>query len=261
MASLSIKLTLHLYSTYNLHKSIDISAFVITVIILNVYKPVDFKTIYLGRDKSPLVIIDGFSNAVELIISAGLQANYKPAGAAYPGLRAAANPNYLKLHDALMFQIFQETFNLSKHIAVENAAYSLVTTPRTELKDYQCIPHIDDTNSNLLAIMHFLRGPETGGTAFYRHKRTGFETITAERYDSYKRALAEDEAAYGPPVKDYIHGDTNRFEMIENIEARPDRLVIYRGHALHSGYITPMTHLSSDPAKGRLTVNMFLKGH
>ncbi len=218
-------------------------------------------TLYIGEEKEPVVIIDKFSNNIDMIIEAGLKAEYQKSESAYPGLRAPANPNYLKLRDAMMFKIFSTIFGLSKHIKCENAAYSLVTTPRNALTPQQCLPHIDDVAPNVLAIMHYLRGPETGGTAFYRHRRTGFETLTIDRYEKYQEAMREDDEDFGPPAQNYIGGHTERYEMIEKIDAKPDRLILYRGYLLHSGWISQTLPLSTDPADGRLTVNMFLKGY
>jgi len=228
---------------------------------LNINHIAGAATLFLGLEKAPVVIIDNFSNALNLIINDALKADYQMAEAAYPGLRAPANPNYLKLRDKMMFQIFSEIFGLSKHVACENASYSLVTAAPETLSAGQRIPHFDDTDPNILAIMHYLKGSENSGTGFYRHRRTGFETITAERYKPYQDALAEDEDAYGPPPQAYICGDTKRYEMIGMIDAKPDRLIIYRGNMLHSGQITQDVTLSPDPAQGRLTVNMFLKGY
>ena len=52
-------------------------------------------------------------------------------------------------------------------------------------------------------------------------------------------------------------GDTRYFERIHAVEAARDRLIIYRGNALHSGDITSRTVLSEDPRRGRLTINGF----
>ena len=48
--------------------------------------------------------------------------------------------------------------------------------------------------------------------------------------------------------------------MIDEVEARPDRLVLYRGRQLDSGVIPDIAALSPDPRRGRLTINMFLIG-
>jgi len=40
-----------------------------------------------------------------------------------------------------------------------------------------------------------------------------------------------------------------------------DRLAIYQGCLLHSGIIPPDMDFSDDPRRGRLTANIFIKGH
>ena len=77
---------------------------------------------------------------------------------------------------------------------------------------------------------------------------------------AYAAALAEDERDFGPPPPGYPLGDSAAFEQIGAVEARPDRLALYRGRQLHSGIIPDPAALSDDPATGRLTVNMFLFG-
>ena len=140
------------------------------------------------------------------------------------------------------------------------AAYSLVTRGAADLSPPQRIPHHDHTAPNVLAAMHYLLGPESGGTAFYRHRRTGFETITPERKARYEAALREDEREFGPMPQGYYYGDSDRYELIGEVEARPDRFAIYRGRLLHSGIIPAPEKLSSDPGSGRLTINLFLGG-
>lgn len=219
------------------------------------------KVLTFGYENEPIVVIDEFSGAVELLIKAGLEAEYTEASAYYPGLRAPANPNYLRVRDKMMLEIFNSVFGLRRNIICENASYSLVTTPRSDLTSRQRIPHVDDIIPNVLAIMHYLGPPETGGTAFYRHRRTGYETLTKDRYAAYQTALKLDDEEFGQPAKGYICGDTDRYEMIGKVDAKPDRLILYRGQILHSGWIPHTLPLSSDPAKGRLTINMFLKGN
>jgi hypothetical protein len=59
----------------------------------------------------------------------------------------------------------------------------------------------------------------------------------------------------------YIRGSDALFEQIDAIEAVPDRLLIYQGSLLHSGIIPKGMTLSADPRKGRLTANVFVRGH
>lgn len=214
----------------------------------------------MGREKEPLVIIDGFSGIARELLQAGYAATYQDAGASYPGIRSWADPSYLDRRRDLMMQIMQRVFGFTKGVRLDVSTFSLVTLSEEELHPLQRIPHYDHSSGEIIAIMHYLLGPESGGTAFYRHRRTGFETITPAREDAYNAALAADERQFGMPPARFCYGDTDWFELIDEVDAAPDRLVLYRGRQLHSGVIPDASLLSSDPRKGRLTINMFLNG-
>ena len=64
-----------------------------------------------------------------------------------------------------------------------------------------------------------------------------------------------------PADSGYITGSNELFEQIGAVEAVPDRLIIYQGSLLHSGIIPPAMKLSDDPREGRLTANIFVRGH
>lgn len=214
----------------------------------------------MGREKEPLVIIDGFSGITGELLQAGYNATYQDAGASYPGIRSWADPSYLDRRRDLMMQIMQRVFGFTKGVRLDVSTFSLVTLSEEELQPLQRIPHYDHSSGEIIAIMHYLLGPESGGTAFYRHRRTGFETITPAREDAYNAALAADERQFGMPPARFCYGNTDWFELIDEVDAAPDRLVLYRGRQLHSGVIPDASLLSSDPRKGRLTINMFLNG-
>lgn len=213
----------------------------------------------IGAEGEPLVIIDHFTGQPERLRAMGEAAQYYPAGVDYPGRRAPADPSYLDLRRDLMMRVMGEVFGLSRSIQCEVAAFSVVSLAPQDLSPRQRIPHHDHSDAGRVAIMHYLDGPESGGTAFYRHRRTGFEAITPEREAAYAAALKEDEREYGPPPAGYP-GDSERFEKIAEVEARVDRMALYRGRQLHSGIIPDAGALSDDPKAGRLTVNMFLYG-
>ena len=118
------------------------------------------------------------------------------------------------------------------------------------------MPHFDATSAGQIAVLHYLCDASHGGTAFYRHRSTGFETITPERLQPYIATLSA-ELERTPPPQAYVTGDTPLFEQIGAVEARFDRAVIYPSRLLHSGDIRPSS-LSLDPRRGRLTANSFL---
>ncbi|BDI60622.1 DUF6445 family protein [Qipengyuania nanhaisediminis] len=213
----------------------------------------------IGKEGEPIVIIDNFTGQVERLRAMGEAARYYPAGVDYPGIRAPADPSYLDIRRDLMMQVMGEVFGLRRSIQCEIAAFSVVTSAPDNLSPRQRIPHHDHSDPGRVAIMHYLDGPESGGTAFYRHVRTGFEAITPDRESVYAAALEDDEREFGPPPQGYPRA-SERFEQIACIEAQPDRLALYRGRQLHSGVIPDPAALSDDPGQGRLTVNMFLYG-
>ena len=212
-----------------------------------------------GREREPVVQIDGFSGDVGALLDAGRAATYGPAGAYYPGLRAPVNPAYLDRRRDILAEVMRRVFGFREGMRVEAASYSLVTLAPDALTPLQAVPHFDDTGPGVIAVMHYLLGPESGGTAFYRHRRTGFETITPARTARYNAAFTQDERAFGALPRGYYYGDGERYEMIGEVAAAPDRLIMYRGRLLHSGIIPRPEALSPDPAEGRLTINMFLQ--
>ena len=214
----------------------------------------------IGNEGEPLVIVDNFTGQPERLRAMGEGAHYYPAGVDYPGIRAPADPSYLDLRRDLMMQVMGEVFGLRRSIQCEVAAFSVVTLAPEKLSTRQRIPHHDHSDAGRVAIMHYLDGPESGGTAFYRHKRTGFETIRPEREAAYAAALEEDAEEFGEPLVAYPSAATPGFEQIGMVEAKVDRLALYRGRQLHSGIIPDAAALSDDPKAGRLTVNMFLYG-
>lgn len=218
----------------------------------------DYKTVLIGQEKEPIVIIDNFSGQVDQLRATAQQAQYSPAGAGYPGVRAPANPGYLSQQGQLLAEAMFKVFGFSRGATCESCMYSIVTTAPHTLVPAQRIPHYDSTDPNLLAAMHYLSGAEMGGTAFYRHRRTGFEAISTDRINAYRKGLHKDDQEYGEPDPGYIYGDTQRYEMIADIPAKTDRLILYRGRTLHSGSIANPQKLTTSPAKGRLTINTFL---
>ncbi|MGB3796945.1 MAG: DUF6445 family protein [Alteraurantiacibacter sp.] len=137
---------------------------------------------------------------------------------------------------------------------------SIRSIGREQLAPMQTIPHCDHSGANIVAGMFYMQGNDSGGTAFYCHRRTGFETISKGREATYRAAVKEEMQNTSIATRDYHYGDTDAYEMLEDIEARQDPLILYRGNLLYSGVIPHGTKLSTDPAAGRPTMNMFFCG-
>jgi len=219
----------------------------------------DYSVERFGHEQEPVVIIDDFYSDFEALREDATSLNYNKLGPFYPGIRAQANPAYLAERMGLLTEVLKAVFSVQKGAKLTECAYSLVTTPREALTPIQRLPHYDGTDTGRLAVLHYLSGPEAGGTSFYRHNATGFETVTEDRFDVYKAELTKETKRSGLPPQNYVEEGGPHFTLTGRIQAKPNRLIIYRGVALHSGYIPPAFNLSHDPAAGRLTINTFLE--
>lgn len=217
-----------------------------------------FKVERFGQEQEPVVIIDDFYSDVDALRKDAASKTYQKLGPFYPGIRAQANPSYLGERMAILTEILKNIFGVQKGAKLTECAYSLVTTPRAELTPIQRLPHYDGTDAGRIAVLHYLSGPETGGTSFYRHNATGFETVTDDRFDHYKTALTYEAGRSGLPPQDYVDEGAPNFTLIGRIEAKPNRLIIYRGVTLHSGHIPSVFDPIDNAEYGRLTINTFL---
>lgn len=219
------------------------------------------KAYEVGREREPVVVIDHVLAAPEDLVEAAAQANFgavKAGGNFYPGLRTPAPKTYVRRLHAALRPVIAAAFGLPVEGVVKmSSALSLATLRPEELVLAQRLPHFDTADGGQIAVLHYLCGPEHGGTGFYRHRATGFETVTPERLGPYIAAL-EAEVATRPPARDYAAGDTELFEQTGKVEARFDRLAIYRSRLLHAGDMGSSPAFSPDPRRGRLTANTFL---
>lgn len=140
------------------------------------------------------------------------------------------------------------------------ASFSIVSLQPAELRPVQRAPHFDSTDQKYFALLHFLRVPEGTGTAFYRQRQTGIERVTDKNVDAFVARARAAEFTLRANAG-YIVDSNESYEQIGAIEAVPDRLLIYQGSLLHSGIIPKGMTLSNDPRQGRLTANLFVRGH
>jgi hypothetical protein len=209
----------------------------------------------IGQSQEPVVIIEDFHPDFEKLRALAKACHFEKLAEFYPGIQAAADPGHLQPVAELLTRIFKEAFGIHKGVSLVQCAYSLVTTPEEELSPIQRLPHIDTTDPGRIALLHYLSGPESGGTAFYRHRKTQFEVLSDENYLNYKTSLQNE----GIPKDGYMRGSDDRFEMIENIAAKQNRAILYRSAILHSGHIPVDANFSKNPESGRLTLNSFFQ--
>ncbi|GGB40959.1 hypothetical protein GCM10011380_33040 [Sphingomonas metalli] len=212
----------------------------------------------IGTERQPLVTIDTFSADPEPLRAAAIATPFHPADHHYPGIRGPLPDGYMPGALPVIARALGRAFRTIRRIAVIDASFSIVTTPAAALSVQQRLPHVDGYGEDRVALIHYLSPDDTSGTAFFRHRATGFESIGTERAETYQSRLQAELDSPSFRGSGYINGDTDLFDCIDRIDARYNRALLYRSTSLHSGAIAADAILSADPARGRLTVTAFL---
>lgn len=220
-----------------------------------------------GEGQSPVVVIDDFSRDAEAIAALAealgpfpaIDVNY------YPGVRRLITradtdaDAYVERTCRDAAQFIAGAFDIDRFDLIE-ASFSIVTLQPHDLRPVQRAPHFDSTDQKYFALLHYLRVPPGSGTAFYRQRSTGIERVTEQNITTFVRTAEAIEPLL-PKDSGYIQGSNEFYEQIGAVEAFPDRMLIYQGSLLHSGIIPPGMKFSDDPREGRLTANIFVRGH
>lgn len=212
----------------------------------------------VGAERQPVAIVNGFHPDPYALRAAAAAAVFAPARHHYPGVRAELPADYFAQVRPTLLRVLAGVFGQAGAPGLIDASFSIVTTPPEALSVAQRLPHVDATEAGRIALVHYLSIGDEGGTAFYRHGATGFETLDAVRAPTYRAVLGAELMGCDLPAG-YIAGDTPLFARTAAIQARFNRAVIYRSAMLHSGAIPAGAALSADPATGRLTVTAFLQ--
>jgi hypothetical protein len=220
-----------------------------------------------GESQSPVVMIDDFSGDSAAITAVAEALAPFPAldGNYYPGLRRvitradAEADTYVERTCREAAQFIAGAFDIDRFDLIE-ASFSVVTLQPHELGPVQRAPHFDSTDQKYFALLHYLRVPSGSGTAFYRQRSTGIERVTEQNIAIFVRTAEAIEPLL-PKNSGYITGSNEFYEQIGAVEAVPDRMIIYQGSLLHSGIIPAGMNFSADPRQGRLTANIFVRGH
>lgn len=213
--------------------------------------------VHHGAERQPVVVIDDFGDAERFRDDASFL-SFAPIGPHYPGLRAVVAPVLLRDLLVRLEPVAREAFGLGGLVTVDSF-YSVVTTPPAALTPIQRLPHFDEVSPTRLALLHFLSPDESSGTAFYRHRSTGYESVDGDRLAPYRSALDADLRRHGIPDARYIAGDTPVFEQVALHQGRFNRAILYRSNTLHCASLPDTLSLDPDPLIGRLTVNTFLE--
>ena len=149
-------------------------------------------------------------------------------------------------------------------------AFAIPTAAGRDLTPLQQIPHPDGF-CDYAGVLYLSKPADcTGGTSFWRHQRSGLEYSPV---DGDPRSAAQvDRYGVASPAKllsrmihetltevigGYITRSNENWELIEVVEMRTNRLVIYDANLFHSIH-APRTDWVPDPDRPRLTQNLYL---
>lgn len=209
----------------------------------------EVELVRIGRRGIKVCVIDNVLHDADDVAALGLAQSYaKDPGNLYPGLRAAMPESFSSPFRGWLTPILQRNGVLESNRAIVRAAsfFSVVATASTDLLPIQCIPHYDSTDQDLFAAVIYLCGPEFDGTAFYRHRRTGYEEITEQNASNYQLALNNDMRLYGAPQQGYINADSLLFETVFSNELKFNRALVYPARVLHAAKIEPQFNPPKD---------------
>jgi hypothetical protein len=225
---------------------------------LNPHPDIRISKLSIGAEGAPLLIVDNLVSDPDRLVRKAARSRFVGQTSMFPGIRAPAPLSYQHFLETVLNPLLAECFGLQPgRFVFPMCHFSLVTQPPEKLVFLQRVPHVDSLRSDGLATVHYLFHADWGGTAFYRHRRTGFETIDEQRRNEYFGSLQEE--SVGSDVADgYIDQDTMLFERVAKVEGVFNRMVVYRRNSLHSGSIDNARIPPADPVSGRLSINTFI---
>lgn len=212
------------------------------------------------------VVVDDFLKYPEQLVEFAVNhsASFEPQAIGYPGVlcdidRAAMEDmqRFIRSRMSRQFTFFKGDVRASTYL-------SMATRQPEELAPLQRLPHSDPRanleRSNYAALVYLFEDEQLGGTGFYRWtNRELIERATAmeiERPNSSTSLLKKHLEMYRQPPQ-YMTGSNEVAELLLEIPARYNRLLFYSGDVPHSAHIPNPELLSTDFAKGRLTLNCF----
>jgi hypothetical protein len=211
----------------------------------------------VGVEQQPLLIVDDVLADPWAMVDAARAAEfYRPPHTNYPGLNANLPEAYYRTVVTALRGPIEAAFGVSSSAVLKFFGFfALATTQASAATPVQTIPHLDAPDPSRLAMVHYVCQGDFGGTGFFRHDATGFESVDASRTHAYAAAV---EAELAQDRRTFAGAETPGYALIDQVEPAFNRLILYRGHVLHAGLLGQGGG-AADPATGRLTANGFIE--
>jgi hypothetical protein len=214
----------------------------------------------VGNERHPVLVIDDLLRDPESMVRyAASVSQFKPSPLAYPGIIAPAPDAYVDSMVNAVVPLISATFGVQADSAhLLECFFAIATFPAEKLHFGQRLPHVDSFEPGQIAGVHYLCGSAHSGTALYRHRATGYETLTEQKHRQVQAHMVRDVANQQLPAE-YPNAANHFYEQTARFDVRFNRLILYRGTMLHSMMVEPGATLVPNPRVGRLTTNTFLR--
>lgn len=205
---------------------------------------IDYRTI--GDTDIPVVVVDNFYENPDIVRDFALSLPYTKSKWVCnysPGERIR-----LGLDIRVIRNITYHLLNLKQWEIKPTSMQVIFNKMRGDekLEAVQTNPHIDGVDMLNSAMILYLNKPEecVGGTSFYRHKRTRLDMCRTKEqfestFDNFPKLTRTD-------YKDFITESNDEWELIDMIEMKYNRMIVYPPNVFHSGYLTRNDFLEYD---------------
>jgi hypothetical protein len=179
----------------------------------------------------------------------------------YPGMEQPLPLEFDQRLAEFFAQHLRGAFDARRTVGIATRM-SLVTLHPEQLSPQQRICHRDARDclpgeGACAAVLYLFDDTRLGGTSFYRPLRHPME-IDHLLYQARVMDNAAFDAVLGRPPA-YFDGVSPYFEPTCTIPAAWNRAIFYDATVFHSGQIDAPELLDADPARGRLTLNAFIR--
>lgn len=179
----------------------------------------------------------------------------------YPGMEQPMPAEFNAALDGFFTRHLLPAFGATRILGMATRM-SMVTLRPEQLMPQQRICHRDAREcppgeGAAASVLYLFEDARMGGTSFYRPLRH------PEEIDFLlHQARLMDNDAFSKVIgaePSYYNGDGRYFEKICTVPAAWNRAIFYDATTFHSGQIDAPELLDADPARGRLTINAFIR--
>lgn len=211
----------------------------------------------------PCVIVDDVlldpGAVVDVAVAHG-GAFSRPIDNAYPGLELALPESVVRQFTEQFQRHAASVLEVDK-VLQASGRLSIATLQAQELSPLQRVCHRDRLftlpgQRAIAAVLYLFNDERLGGTSFFRPRGDLAHTEALMRELAHSNSVSLSRLESQTPG--YLTASNSHFELTATVPPRWNRLIWYDGGQFHGSHIGQPELLSADPARGRLTLNLFL---